>query len=170
MAKVEKMYDDVEVGRILKYSEVGGGHAEARHSMGGSGRSRATIDDAGLAARNIAEASAYASGNQIPATVACLNCAEGQAGLRELDGGAKRVTLKIYFAGLDPAPKPPWPFKMRVAQAQAGGGYTFSDAEPSHGIVVTEKTSEGLKIVTSYPSRTSPGALGNASGRETKWK
>src|SRR5687768_6640137 len=118
MPKVLKTYDAVDVGRILKASEESTGHAEERHSMGGSGKRRDKIEDSGLVNRNIEEASAYASGHQIPATVACLNSAEGQLGLKELDEGAKRVTIKIHFASLNPPPVPPWPYSIRVAQAQ----------------------------------------------------
>lgn len=179
--KVFKTYDAVEVGRILKLSEEGTGHAEERHSMGGSGKRRDKIDDEGLINRNIEEASAYVNGHQIPATVACLNSAEGQLGLKDLDEGAKRVTIKIHFGSLMPVPPPPWPFSIRVAQADAEftlpgtnlttyGLYNVNNVQPSHGVVVMEKKSTGLHIVTSYPMRTAPGNLGAASGRETRWK
>lgn len=174
MATVARLYSIEEVGKILKTSEMAHGHAEARHSMGGSGRKRDAIDDDGLDARNLEEASAYQSGIQIGATRACLNSGKGQEGLQALDNGASRVTLMISFNAIG------YTARMRVSYGVnfevmgmfvgGGGNMGHEDCDASHGVVVCEKRGGELHLVTSYPTRLPPGALNvNASDYSARY-
>lgn len=178
---IVKRYDSVEVGAIFKRSEEIGGHSESMHSSGGSGKRRAVIDDTGLVGRGKEEASAWASGNQIAATVTCLNSAVGQEALAILNTeNVKRVTLKIHLATQFPMGANP--YMMRVAYQETFhfpspdgfstkgmdtlGGAHFQNVRPSHAVVVCEKKEHGtsgsaaLHIVTSYPTASAPPGVG----------
>ncbi|AUJ12728.1 hypothetical protein BVV20_11760 [Xanthomonas oryzae pv. oryzae] len=174
MANVSKMYTIEEVGRILKHSELANGHAEARHSMGGSGRKRREIAETGLDARNLEEASAYKPGVQIGATHACLNSPDGQKGLQALDDGAQRVVIRVSYNVVG------YTARMRVSYGEnfdvcgmfygGGGNLGHEDVDASHGVLVCEKREGTLHIVTSYPTRQPPGTLhANASEFNVRW-
>lgn len=176
-SNIVKHYTDTEVGSLLKSSERNGGHAEARHNMGGSGRRRPVIDDDYLLNRRIGEASAYRAGDQIRVTRAALNSDKGQEGLQVLDSGARRVTLRICQRDLDL----PEAIKIRVSEREMFtlpftsiteySGGNLRDERLSHAIVVLEKKGGGLHIVTSFPSRWAPGGLGaeNSSDFQVEW-
>jgi hypothetical protein len=161
MPPVAKRYEEVEVGKILQRSEgsvrpsevgrnqAGTGHAEIKHSLGGTGRSHVKTSKEKMLAHGTASSpTTYHWGEQVRATTLVLNSDAGQKALEFLDSagrGSKQVEITYCFEAAVRAGK---------LLDFIGGQKGIVPLAAERGILVVEKDAVGLFIYTSYPETT----------------
>jgi hypothetical protein len=158
MPKVAKRYVDMDVGEILKRCEgvirpcdvgrnqPGTGHAEEKHSLGGSGRKHVKTSKEKMLTHGTSSApTAYHWAEQVRATTLVLNSDAGQKALEFLDSGGqsvKQVEVRYCFLA---------PVRAGKLLDFIGGVKGIVPLAAELGILVLEKDSVGLFIYTSYP-------------------